>query len=206
MTPITVTTWPDEATRTPNSACIWVAETTVDGRNYTACSRHGASNELARQLVAAGISDRPVVIRYRGVVGTITWRSFHAAAMWTYSEGDRPLRRVPYKEQPEGVFLSSGKGENAFHRPRDASRSPTPSKRDAGNAFHVMTISCPPAPGRAFAPRPAGCGLIGPGRFPKAISRGGECDTENFATSTIVNLGRLGFLEPVGRSRRISQH
>jgi hypothetical protein len=119
MTPISVTCWPDEATRTPNSACTWVAEAMVDGRTYTARSRHGAPNELARKLVAAGIIDRPMVIHYRGLAGTMTWRSFHAAATWTYSEGDQPLRRVRYKEQPEGLFLRSGDGENAFHRSPD---------------------------------------------------------------------------------------
>jgi hypothetical protein len=59
-TPIGVTTWPEEATRTPNSACIWVAEATIDGRRYAARSRHGAANELARQLVAARLADRPL--------------------------------------------------------------------------------------------------------------------------------------------------
>jgi hypothetical protein len=117
--PITVITWPDEATRTPNSACAWVAETMVEGRVYVARSRHGAPNELARQLLAAGLADRPMVIHYRGRAGTMTWRSFHAAAMWTYSEGDHPLRRIRHKEQPEGLFLRSGDGENAFHRPPD---------------------------------------------------------------------------------------
>jgi hypothetical protein len=91
----------------------------VDGRTYTARSRHGAPNELARQLVAAGIIHRPIVIRYCGRAGTMTWRSFHAAAMWTYSEGDHPLRRVRYKEHPEGLFFRSGNGENAFHRAPD---------------------------------------------------------------------------------------
>jgi len=119
MIPIAVTTCPNEATRTPNSACIWIAEATVEGRTYTARSRHGAPNELARQLVAAGIIDRPMVIRYRGLAGTMTCRSFHAAAIWTYSEGDQPLRRVRHKEQPEGLFLRSGDGENAFHRAPD---------------------------------------------------------------------------------------
>jgi hypothetical protein len=119
MTPITVTCWPNEATRTPNSACVWVAEAMVDGRTHTARSRHGAPNELARQLVAAGIADQPMVIHYHGVARTMTWRSLHAAARWTYSEGDQPLRRVRDKEQPEGLFLRSGEGENAFHRAPD---------------------------------------------------------------------------------------
>jgi hypothetical protein len=49
-----------------------------------------------------------MVIRYRGLAGTMTYRSFHAAATWTFSEGERRLRRVRYREPPEGVFLGSG--------------------------------------------------------------------------------------------------
>ena len=111
MTPIKVTCWPDEGTRTPNSACVWIAEATVDGRVYTARSRHGAPNELARQLAAAGLADRPMVIRYRGFAGSLSYRSFHDAATWTYKEGDRPLRRVRYKERPEGAFLGIRTGQ-----------------------------------------------------------------------------------------------
>ena len=66
-------TWPDEATRTSNSACVWTAEAMVEGRTYTARSRHGPANQLARQLVAAGFPDRPMVIRYRGLEGTMTY-------------------------------------------------------------------------------------------------------------------------------------
>jgi hypothetical protein len=108
MTPLIVTVRPDEATRTPNSACVWIAEATIDGRTYVARSRHGAPNALARNLVVAGFRDRPMVVDYQGLAGTVTWRSFHAAANWTYSESDRPLRRVRYKEPPEGLFLVSG--------------------------------------------------------------------------------------------------
>jgi hypothetical protein len=117
MTPISVTCSPEEGTRTANSPCVWVAEAMVDGRTYTAHSRHSAPNELARQLVAAGLTDRPMVIRYRGRAGTMTWHSFHAAAAWTYSEGDQPLRRVRYKERPEGLFLGSGTGKKCVSSP-----------------------------------------------------------------------------------------
>src|ERR1700730_17750574 len=96
--PIAVTTWPDEATRTSNSACVWIAEATVEGRTYTARSRHGPANELARQLVAAGLPDRPMVIRHLGLAGTMTYRSFHAAARWTFSEGERMLPRACARE------------------------------------------------------------------------------------------------------------
>jgi hypothetical protein len=117
MTPITVTTWPDESTRTPNSGCAWIAEATAEGRVYTARSRHGAPNELARQLVAAGLADRPMVIHYAGLAGTLAYASFHTAASWTFNEGDRPLRRVRYRERPEGVFLASGTGQKCVSSP-----------------------------------------------------------------------------------------
>jgi hypothetical protein len=92
--PIAVTTWPDEATRTSNSACVWIAEATIEGRIYTARSRHGPANELARALVAAALLDRQMVIHCLGLAGTMTYRSFRAAATWTFSEGERALRRV----------------------------------------------------------------------------------------------------------------
>jgi hypothetical protein len=115
--PIAVTTWPDEAKRTSNSACVWIAEATVEDRIFIARSRHGPVNELARQLGAAGLPDRPMVIRYSGLAGTLTYRSFYAAAMWTFSEGDRTLRRVRYREPPEGVFLGGGTGRKCVSSP-----------------------------------------------------------------------------------------
>jgi hypothetical protein len=115
--PIAVTTWPDEAKRTSNSACVWIAEATVEGRIHIARSRHGPANELARQLVAAGLLDRPMVIRYLGLAGTLTYRSFYAAATWTFSEGERTLRRVRYREPPEGVFLGGGTGRKCVSSP-----------------------------------------------------------------------------------------
>ena len=126
MTPISVTTWPDESTRTPNSACVWVAEATVDGRLYVARSRHGAPNELARELVATGLPDRPMVVRSRMLAGTMTWRSFHAAAGWTYSEGDQPLHRVRHREQPEGLFLVYGGGQKCVSSPAADVLDPSP--------------------------------------------------------------------------------
>jgi hypothetical protein len=54
------------------------------------------------------LSTFKIVVPYQGLAGTVTWRSFHAAANWTCSEGDRPLRRVRYKERPEGLFSVSG--------------------------------------------------------------------------------------------------
>jgi len=169
-TAIEVMVRPDEGTRTPNSACVWIAEATVDGRVYTARSRHGATNELARQLAAAGLADRPMVIRCRGLAGTLSYRSFHAAAKWTYKEGDRPLRRVRYKERPEGFSLASVLDQNAFHRrwtmawrsrrPRAMKRRRRHQQPRCAAATDAVAISSPPAPGRAFAHPLADCGRI----------------------------------------------
>jgi hypothetical protein len=80
--PIAVMILPDEAARTSNSAWVWIAEATVEGRTYTALSRHGPANELARQLVAAGLPDRPMVICYLGLAGPASgFRSSSPAAL-----------------------------------------------------------------------------------------------------------------------------
>src|SRR5882762_4423710 len=85
---------PDEETRTPGKSCHWIAEGMVEGRVFTARSRHGAPNELARALVAAGIPDAPMQIATAGLRGETTYPSFHEMAKWTYEEtATRPLHR-----------------------------------------------------------------------------------------------------------------
>ena len=108
-------TWPDEATRTSNSACVWTAEAMVEGRTYTARSRHGPANQLARQLVAAGFPDRSMVIRYRGLAGTMTYRSLHAAATWTF-KANEGCAASGIESHLRGSFSAAGLGKNAFHR------------------------------------------------------------------------------------------
>jgi hypothetical protein len=104
---VSVTTWPDEDTRSPHRGCAYIAETTVAEVTHTARSRHGAGNELARALVAAGIADRPMEIRDRrhSDIVQLRYRSFHAAARWTYTEGNRTLARVPWVD-PETAFAA----------------------------------------------------------------------------------------------------
>ena len=69
----------------------------IDGIPYSARSRSGASNELARVLVAAGIPDQPMAAVQKGLKGELTYRSFHEAAKCTYQETETmPLRRVPW--------------------------------------------------------------------------------------------------------------
>src|SRR5271166_3266160 len=110
----------------------WEATSEADGHTYSAASRHGAPQALARVLVAAGIADQPVEVRSEVCIfdngdeirtdephGCIRYRSLHAMASWACTEGDRPLRRIPYRQRPEGLFLPRGDGEKAFHRSPD---------------------------------------------------------------------------------------
>jgi hypothetical protein len=106
---------PLEDTRTPGRSCVYQAECEVDGRSYSARSRHGAPNELARVLVAAGVSDQPVEVRQVGIKGCITYRSLHELACWTYEESATvPLRRVRWK--PPADFIAAVRGRNAQNR------------------------------------------------------------------------------------------
>jgi hypothetical protein len=86
-------------------------------------------HELARQLVSAGLADRPMVIRHHGLAGTTTYRSFRTAAMWTFGEGERTLRRVRYRQPPEGVFLGSGTGQKCVSSPMASDMEILPANR-----------------------------------------------------------------------------
>src|SRR6202040_4264616 len=44
-------------------------------------------------VAIAGAIIRQRNVRYPGLEGTMTYRSFHAAARWTFSEGERPALR-----------------------------------------------------------------------------------------------------------------
>src|SRR6516162_2878763 len=46
-----------------HTGSLWEASTEIDGKLYSAASRHGAPHALARALVAAGIPDQPVEVR-----------------------------------------------------------------------------------------------------------------------------------------------
>ena len=63
----------EEATRTPESGCYWLAECTIDGRPYAARSRRGGPHELARLLVSAGTQDQPVIVRSLGLAGYLSY-------------------------------------------------------------------------------------------------------------------------------------
>jgi hypothetical protein len=112
---------------------LWEASAEIDGKSYSAVSRHGAPQALARVLIAAGVEDQPAEVRSEVCVfdsgaeirtvllrGCIRYRSFHTMGKTTFAESaTAPLRRTRFEEQPEGLFLRSGEGENAFHRPPD---------------------------------------------------------------------------------------
>jgi hypothetical protein len=96
---IRVHLWPLEETRTAAKGCAYMAACEIDGIPYSARSRHGAPNELARVLLAAGIPDQPMAVTHRGLKGEMTCRSFHEAARWTYEEtATKPLHRVRWRD------------------------------------------------------------------------------------------------------------
>jgi hypothetical protein len=100
---IVVRVRPLEATRTPNSGCVWLAECEIDGRRFEARSRHDAANALARELVAAGVADRPLEVRFEGLPGYLRWGSIVAAAKRTFTEGNRPLQCIRWVAPQDAV-------------------------------------------------------------------------------------------------------
>ena len=112
--------WPLEGTRTSGKSCIFEAECEVDGQRYSARSRHGAPNELARVLVSAGVADQPVEVRQVGVKGYISYCALHELARWTYQESTTvPLRRVRWKPPTDiGADIRKRKAQNRGNSPR----------------------------------------------------------------------------------------
>jgi hypothetical protein len=98
---ITMRQRPLETTRTADRSSVYEAECEVDGQCYSARSRNGAPNELARVLVAAGIPDQPVESHHAGIKGWITYRSLHQMARWSYREGTRRVQRVRWLPPPD---------------------------------------------------------------------------------------------------------
>jgi hypothetical protein len=94
--------WPLQNTRTPERSCFYEAECEVDGQRYSARSRHGAPNKLARLLISAGVPDQSVEVRQVGIKGCVSYPSLHELARWTYQEtAGEPLRRVRWKLPPD---------------------------------------------------------------------------------------------------------
>jgi hypothetical protein len=94
---------PEEATRSANNGCCWIAEAIVNRMSYTARSRHGAPHEMARVLLAAGIPDAPMQVYTRGLRGETTYRSFHAMADHTFRENAQtPVKRARWVAHPDG--------------------------------------------------------------------------------------------------------
>jgi hypothetical protein len=126
MTVIVVKVKPLEQTRTPNSACVWLAEAWVGGRHFEARSRHGALNALARELVAAGIADRPLEAHFEGLAGCLRWGSFAAAAKRTYTEGNRPAQCIRWVAPPEGLGAIRAGSKQGVVRPAARVGPPEP--------------------------------------------------------------------------------
>jgi hypothetical protein len=123
--------WPLESTRTPERSCFYEAECEVDGRRYSARSRHGAPNELARVLVSTGVPDQPVEVRQVGIKGCLSCHSLHEMALWTNEESAKvPLRRVRWKPAPDFTAAVRGRvAKNGGDTPAEVVGAPEPAFR-----------------------------------------------------------------------------
>jgi hypothetical protein len=99
---IEITLRADEASRTPDRGCRWTARAVLpDGRTFEAQARAGATHELARTLLAAGIADDLLEVRQAAppLPGHLTYRGFHALAEYTLVESAAsPLHRARWRD------------------------------------------------------------------------------------------------------------
>jgi hypothetical protein len=164
-------------TRTANSAAAWVATCEIDGRRFEARSRHGVANALARKLVTAGVPDAPLEIHYEGLTGTVRYRSFHAAAVRTFTESaSTPLRRAPFREfgeAPEGVETMSPGNPQCVTSPTASSLKGRAGDCPASGGSAEGSKSAP-NPGGA-RPRCVTCGREFRPRRPWATFCSGRC-------------------------------
>ena len=113
---------------------LWEAFTEIGGKTYSATSRHGAPQALARKLLVAGVPGQQPVEAFSQVCtydngteihteelrGCVTYRSLYAMARTTLEEGDRPLHRARFKERPQIAFpLLPSAPEMRFTLPDD---------------------------------------------------------------------------------------
>jgi hypothetical protein len=108
----------------------YVARCTVNGRDFCAESTAGASFELARQLVAAGVADRPLVIRDGKFV--INVASMHRHAERTMSEGNAAVHVRKFTPYPG----SSGSFMAGLVKERPLSESPLPDSLPEPDALY----------------------------------------------------------------------
>jgi hypothetical protein len=130
------------------TGCLYVAEATIDGMTYSARSRHGAPNALARHLLAKGITDQGAVITYEGVAGGLYYRSLHAMARWTFTEGNFPLSRVRW--QPRQNAFSAETSDQGDER-AIPKVSQVPPKTQAVLEASKISVTCQGC-GRPFTP------------------------------------------------------
>lgn len=88
---VTMTEVPGSAT--PNNSSKFRAVVEVDGIEFAAISRRGASCALARKLVAAGVPDQPMQVHDANGRLLFQWPSLHQAAGLTYAESEKTSLR-----------------------------------------------------------------------------------------------------------------
>jgi hypothetical protein len=100
---------PDEASRSPDKSCRWIAECDLDGEHYEAQARLDAPNALARLLVDIGVADLQVVLITAGVRGEMTYPSLHRMAQRTIVESlTTPIRSTKWRPPTWDIMTKTG--------------------------------------------------------------------------------------------------
>jgi hypothetical protein len=87
--------------RTPEKGALYCAICTWNGRRFEARARNGASYELCRQLLAAGVPERALQVEDELGRLRFTILSVHDGARWTIRESSRePIHLVRWEASP----------------------------------------------------------------------------------------------------------
>lgn len=122
---ITITQVADEASRTPDRPCYYDASAIVDGVEYKARARYDVTHDIARQLVAAGVPDQPVVTIQLPQGWKVSYRSLHKKAKYTVAEGASHSVHVERWRDPVEAFARLRvNAENGGEAPPEASECP----------------------------------------------------------------------------------
>ena len=72
--------------------------------------------KLGEILVEAGVPDDAVTVTYDGLRGHMSYRSLHALAGFTYSEGNSPLSRTRWQKFAHAGDQGMGSSQSPVHR------------------------------------------------------------------------------------------
>jgi hypothetical protein len=118
---------------------------------YSATSRSSAVGALCRELVAGDVPDDELLVTFDNLAGFMFYRSFHATAGTTTTEGDAPIHRVKW-----APYLGPQNAQRVVAYETEAASSVPPAYR--GGSEGNASVEAPPLSvtceccGEAFTP------------------------------------------------------